>query len=479
VSDQPTPPPAENRTLPVQEPGLDAAQQSLSDALSVSFLVLKVLMVVIVSAYVFIGSTFQVNEQNKAVRLRFGERVGGIYEPGWHFKLPFPLEQVVPIPSNVQNVKIDNAFWYDNPEGLEPERLANRPLDPLKDGFLITSDKSVVHIQFEVGFVITNEDKFVIHVGDMERAEEIVTMAAERGMVHAVSSTSASDIVFLRNRDDLSRAVMRHTQAVLGDLDTGIEVRSIKLSSEASMPVQVRQAYLQVTQARSDKATMIQTAQQQANGLLGESAGAAHNTLSAMIIAYELLLEAGDDALAQSLRAEIDASLHALYLPGDGFGDKVEAYNRAIAATSGSDAVEGQRAQARAEMAQALSAIQSDPDYLRSGVRVEGNAANAIKQAFAYQSEVIAEIEAEYNRYAGLLQGYRENPSLVAADLWQTSRKDALADAMIETVIASMDHGQLWIDTDPDPQVREEIAQHNVARAREEAARLEAEQNGR
>ena len=55
----------------MQEPGLDAAQQSLSDALRVSFFVLKLLMGVLLVAYLVSG-TVRVDEQHTAVRFRHG-----------------------------------------------------------------------------------------------------------------------------------------------------------------------------------------------------------------------------------------------------------------------------------------------------------------------------------------------------------------------------------------------------------------------
>ena len=64
TSPNPTPPP--DKPAP-GEPGLDAAQQSLSDALRVSFGVLKVLMVVLFVVYLGSG-VIRVDEQNTADR---------------------------------------------------------------------------------------------------------------------------------------------------------------------------------------------------------------------------------------------------------------------------------------------------------------------------------------------------------------------------------------------------------------------------
>ena len=161
--------------------GLDAAQQSLSDALRVSFGFLKVLMVALLVFYVFSG-VFIVDEQHTAVRYRFGERVS-THGPGWHIGLPFPIDEIVKVPSNVQTLRMDKSFWYHNPQGKSPNTLAGQQLDPLQDNFLITGDTNIVHVQFDVKFLIREEnvDNYLRNVGSMQRANELVRTAARPG----------------------------------------------------------------------------------------------------------------------------------------------------------------------------------------------------------------------------------------------------------------------------------------------------------
>lgn len=60
---------------PVLAAPLDPAQQSLAEALRVSFGILKVAMLALLVAYAFSG-TFSVGSNEVALRLRFGEYVG-------------------------------------------------------------------------------------------------------------------------------------------------------------------------------------------------------------------------------------------------------------------------------------------------------------------------------------------------------------------------------------------------------------------
>ena len=80
---------------------LDAAGKSLSEALRLSFIILKVIMIVLVIA--FLASGFKtVGSDEQALVLRFG-KIRGIGEerllgPGPHWILPYPIDEIVKIP---------------------------------------------------------------------------------------------------------------------------------------------------------------------------------------------------------------------------------------------------------------------------------------------------------------------------------------------------------------------------------------------
>lgn len=130
---------------------IDPAQQSLADALRVSFTILKLIMLVLVVFY--LGSNiFNVPTQNTAVRLRFGEVVSDPLPPGGpHFAMPYPIEQVINIRTSPQTLSLSRQFWFevtDADAGKTASELADSkqgPLNPERDGYLITGDSNIVH----------------------------------------------------------------------------------------------------------------------------------------------------------------------------------------------------------------------------------------------------------------------------------------------------------------------------------------------
>ena len=148
-----TDPENKNRNdLPASEPEvktaeeMDTAGKSLSEALRISFIILKVIMVVLVIA--FLASGFKtVGSDERALVLRFG-RIRGVGEarllgPGPHWIFPYPVDEIIKIKVEKKVNMATDAFWYFQTEQekltgqMRPVR-PNTPLDPKKDGYCLT-----------------------------------------------------------------------------------------------------------------------------------------------------------------------------------------------------------------------------------------------------------------------------------------------------------------------------------------------------
>ena len=149
-----------NKNLIPKPPGrpagdeLDAAGKSLSEALRISFIVLKIIMIVLV--VLFLASGFRTIEPDEqALVLRFG-KIRGIGEdrvigpglvgplPWLHNVFPYPIDKIVKIPvAKKQNLPINSFWYYQRPDELLPQTPGTkvRPpdtLNPVKDGYCIT-----------------------------------------------------------------------------------------------------------------------------------------------------------------------------------------------------------------------------------------------------------------------------------------------------------------------------------------------------
>jgi len=192
-----------NKNLQSQSPGklpgteFDAAGKSLSEALRISFIILKIIMIVLV--IVFLASGFRtVGSDEQALVLRFG-KIRGVGEnrllgPGPHWVFPYPIDKIVKIPvAKKVNLPI-NSFWYfQRQSDLLPEspkksrRRVPDALNPIKEGYCITrsekqsqniagstgSDYHLVHSKWQLIYQIDDPERFFknVYVEDVKPGE--------------------------------------------------------------------------------------------------------------------------------------------------------------------------------------------------------------------------------------------------------------------------------------------------------------------
>ena len=216
-------------------PALDPAQQSLAEALRVSFAILKLAMAALLIAYAFSG-TFSVGSNEVALRLRFGDYVGDpgnrVLERGTYLAAPFPFEQVVKVDTRPASLVLDKEFWFETSaedSGLTRAQLQGRkamPLHPLRDGSLISGDSSILHAKWTLTWRVTDPVAFLSNVGTKQLAGDIVRLVAQQGIVQAVAQLAA---------DDLLRGIVNRELAVglmqqrLDAMRTGLSIDQLAL----------------------------------------------------------------------------------------------------------------------------------------------------------------------------------------------------------------------------------------------------------
>ena len=403
-------------------PALDPAQQSLAEALRVSFSILKLAMVALVAAYALSG-TFSVGSNEVALRLRFGDYVGNpgarVLERGTYLAAPFPIEQVVKVDTRPAMVSLEKEFWYETTaqeSGLSRSQLQTRkamPLHPLRDGSLITGDSSIAHAKWTINWRVTDPEAFLTNVGTRQLATDIVRLVAQQGIVHAVAQLSADDLLRGIVNRDLAIGVMQYR---LDDMRTGLTIDQLSLD-KVSAPMRVSSSFDAVTSAESDRAGKILTAQQDKSRILAETAGEGSVGLLTMIEAFEQDSERGDAAAATACEAAIDTTLASLVV---------------------------------------------------NGAPIGGEVARVINGAKAYRTQIVEKIGGEAQAFKQLLPQYERNPRLVLAKLWEDARETILT-GDVETFYTVP--GQLELQLNRDPTLQKERQQEQLKSKRKGDAR--------
>ncbi len=388
---------------PLQVEQLDAASKSLSDAFRISFTILKVIMIVLVVA--FLASGFRtVGPDERALVLRFGKIQGigddAILGPGPHWVFPYPIDELVKIPVE-KNINLPvNTFWYkENREdvmgqGVKPRNLRAEKLDPLVEGYCLTrsqavagatqvardregSDYNIVHTRWQINYQIANVDQFFrnVYVRDVKPGQiySDIMMASITPLLRSVVDDAivATMVHYtideaLQSVDTIPRRVQQLVQEKLDALESGIRVVQMQLVS-TTWPMQVDEAFQAYVEASQKSAKVVTEARTYAETTQNKTAGQVAEPL------YEALLDPNSDPQQREVL----------------------------------------------------------------WTQVTGDAQGAIAQAQAYQTKVVEAARASANYLTSILPEYRKRPLLVARELYLAAIQQVLTNADEKFVLDS------------------------------------------
>jgi len=360
----------DHRELLANEEPLDAANQSLADALKASFGILKLIMLVLVVLYVF-SNVRGIDGSEQALVVRMGKLQPGVHEAGLIWAFPFPMEEIVPLPTRKSNdLRVDShTFFRREGEAEKPLSFILRGdtegLDPSLDGALLTADAGLVHVQWKITYKIDDVRNYVSHfVGrKIEAAEALLKTLVENTGIHVASELTAEEMI--RKRVDYVQGEMlRRVNLRLLDLKSGITVTLVEVY-EPTPPLQVRESFDNTQRAENQKQSKIRDAEQARTKQLSETAGAAYTKLVALLDEFDRA------KLEKSPLAPLQAQLNSM--------------------------------------------LESE---------VEGRAGRVIKDAGAFHSVVVGRMQSDVELYRTLVPEYERNPQVLIERLWEQTREE-------------------------------------------------------
>lgn len=373
--------PAPVLSLPVAEEPLDPANQSLVDALRVSFRALKVIMAFVVIAFLFSG--FSIVKQNEVVVLtRFG-RYQGEYKPGLLVAWPYPIDEKTRVPTDTRTLEI-RSFWMSLAKEDETKPLSQIPvtrayLQPGVDGALLTSVEAgaggtgaeLVHVKWDVSYRIVDFSSYVQnvrHEASLRPLEATIRAQFDAACVAMAARATVDEIAFTRQGEFRAR-VHEEAQRRLDGLGAGIRIE--KVNATPYQPLQVRDEFDAVIRAQNEKEMTIQSARQEHQRILSEAAGEAHERIYAAIVKYE--------------QAWIDQKPP----------DELNRLERRIR------------------------------DLLSNDAR--GTAADIVKTGIADRDQIVQQVRADAETLRELKPKYDRSPGLLRARLWQQTQREIFA----------------------------------------------------
>ena len=285
----------------------DAASKSLSEALSISFVILKVIMIILIVA--FLASGFEtVDSDEQAIVLRFGKIRGAgedrLLDPGPHWILPYPVDEIIRIPVKTKVNLAVNSFWYfqtreDMLSEAKPRVRPGMGLRPLLDGYCLSrsekgagttagsdgSDYNIVHTKWQLTYQIDDPERFFrsVHVKDVTPGDDYFDVTTGEEGVKPLLDNMFEDAVVtamvnytideaISSRDRIPRHIERLLQEKLDRIESGIKVVSVQLT-KSEPPPHTRDAFEASIMASQTSQKAVTEAKTYAENTLNETAG--------------------------------------------------------------------------------------------------------------------------------------------------------------------------------------------------------------
>jgi membrane protease subunit HflK len=280
--------------LTVIEEPLDPANQSLADALRLSFRVLKLVMCLLIIAFLLSG-IFMVDQKEVVVVSRFGRPVGDPREPGLNFAWPYPIDEQIRVNTSLRTLPVE-AFWLnlsekDKTRNLSEVQARGRGLEPGVDGALITGDRALMHLLLNVEYQVTNKvglradrkepgeqiSDVMLFVQNVSNPEKLLKSVIQNAAVAEAGRTTA-DVVWTKPAR-VASAVRVRAQEALDRMETGIVLEKV-VAEKSYYPLQARDEFLSVSQAENRKREAINAAESERTKRLVGVAGVAWDALA-------------------------------------------------------------------------------------------------------------------------------------------------------------------------------------------------------
>lgn len=412
---------------------MDPANQSLADALRITYRIVQFLMVALAVLFVFSGVQ-RIEEGERGVPLVFGKPTAEQLEPGLHLSFPFPIGEMVKVDATYTSASLLREFWpyvSADPEGPIDQILGMPQVSPERDGSLVTADLNIAHAQWKVEYRRVRHRQYAESILP-EHERDIVMAAVKRGIVRVAAQVSIDDILKQADSDEGSivARIKQVAQSTLDGVGSGIDIDKVTLVRKTA-PINLRPSFEGVQSAVSLASQAREQAGREGDTLKRSVAGGAADALVALIRKYEEAIELRD-------------------------GDRAEAVLSAMHGVMDGQAVQFEDVDA--------------PLGLASGEVTE-----ILSQARSLANQTRESAEADLRIFLAKREQFEANPSLMMYRDWVSAYDEFTKKDFVMTMVIP-DGMPSWLTVNADPEISKRMYQDFKARQiREEQRRREQE----
>ncbi|MGR8932779.1 MAG: FtsH protease activity modulator HflK [Gammaproteobacteria bacterium] len=266
----------------------------------------------LLSAIVLLSATtmsfYTIPAESEGIVLRFGKYIDKV-PSGLHFKLPFGIDRVIPVPTQRQQ-KLE--FGFVTPGYTNPDQVGS---EPALEKSMVTGDLNSALVEWIVQYRITDPEKYLFDVRDPGQTLRDLSEAVMR---EVVGDRTVDEIITI-GRQDIEDSVLARTRELAERYQLGVSINQVQLKN-VNPPEPVQPSFNEVNRAQQDRENAINVANGEYNKAVPRARGEADRKIRAAEgYRFKRINEAEGDAaafnqvLAQYLKAP-DVTRARIYL---------------------------------------------------------------------------------------------------------------------------------------------------------------------
>ena len=188
------------------------------------------MLIVVVSVF------FQLEPEEEAVVLRFGQPRAEEFGPGLHMKIPL-VDEVFVVPVNRQH-RLEFGFRSPSEVGKPGDKL-----DADQESLMLTGDLMLVHVRWSLVYKIDDIHTWLFEIKDREPTIRDISM----GVMRQIVGDYSLDEVLTTKQLEIANLAQDTTQSALRDkVPTGVLITEVAIKS-ADVPDAAREAFDDLT----------------------------------------------------------------------------------------------------------------------------------------------------------------------------------------------------------------------------------------
>lgn len=213
-------------------------------------------------------SYYTIPAESVGVVLRFG-KFEAIRDPGLHFKLPFGIDEILPVAVKRQQ---KHEFGFATPGATSPYQFTN---EQDRERNMVTGDLNTALVEWVVQYRLVVPKDYLFSV---RRPEETLRDLSESIMREIIGDRTVDEVITI-GRQDIENSSLLRLREVVKEFQLGIAVDQVQLKN-INPPREVQTSFNEVNKAKQDRENMMNIANGEYNKVVPRASGEAEQKIS-------------------------------------------------------------------------------------------------------------------------------------------------------------------------------------------------------